>query len=149
MLVWTEARADTSFELCPECPKLRLERMYIMRTDGYELYDSRLLPTPFATFTLFIRLLQQQNQTAARKLMSDPQHLADALAAGWAKRGAGIWKMEYAEEGESWPRWFAFRFKGPNGPIRYIVHFEYVEGRWLIRDWVTPRAASTGKSVTP
>ena len=149
MVVWTEARADTSFEICSECPKLRLERMYILRENGYELYDDRLVPSPLATFTLFIRLLQQQNPTAARRLMSDPAHLDEALAAGWSKRGPGIWKMEYAEEHESWPRWLAFQFHGPHGAVRYIVHFERVDGRWLIRDWVTPHAASSGTMVKP
>ena len=149
MIAWTEARADSTFEICSECPKLRLERMYILRKQGYELFDDRLVPAPFSTFTLFIRLLQQQNRTAAQRLLSDPPKVADAIAAGWAKHGRGAWKMEYAEAGESWPRWLAFRFDGPKGPVRYIVHFEYLEGRWLIRDWVIPRPAPTGKSVTP
>ena len=149
MIVWTEARADTSFELCPECPKLRLERMYVMRSTGYELYDSRLVPSPLATFSLFIRLLQQQNRTAAQKLLADAPKVAEAIAAGWERRGRGVWMLEHAEEGESWPRWLAFRFDGPKGPVRYIVHFESIEGRWLIRDWVIPRVASKGKGVTP
>ena len=148
MIVWTEARAESTFEVCSECPKLRLERLYVLRSQGYELYDNRLVPAPFSTFSLFIRLLQQQNRAAAQKLLSDPPRLADAIAAGWARRGRGVWKMEYAEEGESWPRWLAFRFAGPNGSVRYIVHFEYLEGRWLIRDWVTPRPATMGKAVT-
>ena len=149
MLVWTQARADTSFELCSECPKLRLERMYVLRSTGYELYDSRLVPSPLSTFTLFIRLLQQRNRTAAQKLLSDPPKIDTAIAAGWEKRGAGIWQLEHAEEGESWPRWLGFRFDGPKGPVRYIVHFESIEGRWLIRDWVVPHLAPRGKMVTP
>jgi hypothetical protein len=149
LIVWTEARADTTFDQCGECPKLRLERMYVLRSSGYELYDSRLVPSPYATFSLFIRLLQQQNRTAAARLLSDPDRVTDALAAGWAKRGRALWYVERAEEGESWPRWLAFRFAGPNGPVVYDVHFESVEGRWLIRDWVIPKRASLGKGVAP
>ena len=149
LIVWTEARADTTFEECNECPRLRLERVYVARNWGYELYDSRLVPSPYATFTLFIRLLQQQNPSAAAKLMADPAHLNGALAAGWAKRGRGLWSMEYAESGEEWPRWLAFVFHGAKNPVRYVVHFEYTEGRWLIHDWVTPRPASLGKGVSP
>lgn len=149
LVVWTQARADTSFDQCNECPRLRLERLYVLRPAGYELYDTRLVPSPYATFSLFIRLLQQQNRTAAAKLLSDPPRVADALAAGWAKRGRSVWFMERAEPGESWPRWLAFRFKGPSGPVVYDVHFEFIEGRWLIRDWVIPKPASLGKGVSP
>ena len=49
----------------------------------------------------------------------------------------------------AWPRWLALEFKGPKGPIKYIVHFEFLEGRWLIRDWVTPHLPTTGKQVKP
>jgi hypothetical protein len=148
LIVWTAAQADTSFEECNECPKLRLERLYVLRSGGYELYDSRLVPSPYATFSLFIRLLQQQNRTAAGRLLSDPPRIADAVAAGWAKRGRGIWTMEHSEVDE-WPRWLAFKFTGPKGSVRYIVHFEFVEGRWLIRDWVTPKPVPIGKGVRP
>lgn len=149
LAVWTEARADTTFEECRECPKLRLERMYVLRPSGYELYDSRLMPSPYATFTLFIRLLQQQSPAGAQKLLSEPERVATAVAAGWGRRGRGVWSLEYSEAGESWPTWLAFKLTGPKGPVRYIVHFEYVEGRWLIRDWVTPRVPPIGKGVTP
>jgi len=149
LLVWTEAHADSTFEECRECPKLRLERMFVLREDGYELYDSRLVPSPYATFTLFVRLLQQQNRDAAAKLLADPAHIGDAVTAGWGRRGRAAWRLEHAEPGESWPRWLGFRFTGPKGPVDYVVHFEFLEGRWLIRDWVTPRAASTGKSIRP
>ena len=149
LMVWTEARADTTFLECGECPKLRLERMYVLRESGYEEYDSRLMPSPYATFTLFIRLLQQQNRPGAAKLVSDPALAETALATGWGRRGRGAWTLEYAEDGQSWPNWLAFKWKGPKGPTHYIVHFEYVEGRWLIRKWVVPKPSPLGKEVTP
>jgi len=149
LLVWTPAHADSTFDECTECPKLELERMFVLRESGYELYDSRLVPSPYSTFTLFVRLLQQQNREAAAKLLADPPHVMEAVAAGWGRRGRGVWRLERAEPGESWPRWLGMRFTGPKGPIDYDVHFEFLDGRWLIRDWVIPRAASTGKSIRP
>ena len=110
------------------------------REDGYELFDSRLVPSPYAAFTLFIRLLQHADRAAAARLLERPERVAQAIAAGWTHHGRGAWSLEYGEEGETWPHWLAFRFDGPRGPVHYIVHFMQRDGRWLIHDWVVPKA---------
>jgi hypothetical protein len=139
LVTWVRAPNDTLFESCLSCPFIIHELTYIETRDGMQLYDRRLLPSPYATFTLFVRLLADGNRTAAARLLRNPAKVEEARAAGWGeRRRPGAWKLEYAEE-ERWPRWLAFLHHGPRGDRRYIVHFELKEGRWIISDWVTPR----------
>lgn len=148
--VWTRTKADSLFEECPECPHLTSEQVYVEGPAGFELFDSRLFPTPYATFTLFIRLLRQQNRPAAARLLENPARVTDAVAQGWGSgRGRGLWKLEYGEEGQAWPRALEFLFKGPRGPVRYAVRFALRDGRWLISDWKVPRRVAAGKEVRP
>ena len=149
LVVWTRAEADSTFEECASCPHLVHERIYVERDQGYELFDTRLVPSPYAAFTLFIRLLQHQNRGAASRLLDKPSRVADAVAEGWGRRGRSVWSVEYAEEAQAWPRWFEARFRGPQGIVHYIVRFVFRDGRWLIGDWVIPRPASLGKGVAP
>jgi hypothetical protein len=149
LMTWTRTESDSSFTECTSCPHLLRERLYVERPDGFEEYDRRLLPSPYAAFTLFVRLLQNRDQAAASRLLEKPARVSEAVAAGWAKHGKRIWTLEYAEEVRGWPRWLAFKFQGPKGPVRYIVHFAFDGARWLIRDWVIPKPAETGKEIRP
>jgi hypothetical protein len=147
---WARATGDSSFEECAECPHPMLERLFVAREQGYELYDSRIMPSPLTTFSLFIRLLHEQNRAAAARLLVEPSKLADAVAQGWGTRnGRGVWKLEYTSEEDPWPTWLAFRLKGAKADTHYIVHFTLKDGRWLIQDWVIPKTASTARSTPP
>ena len=140
---WVPIASDSLFEECSGCPRLITERTFVERPEGYELNDSRLLPSPYATFTLFIRLLMANDRRGATRLLHEPAQFDAALAAGWAAgHGAGAWRLEGGEGDQPWPRWIALRFRGPKGVQRYVVHFEQREGRWIIRDWLVERAAS-------
>jgi hypothetical protein len=142
IVTWSTVNPDSTFEPCEDCPKLLTERSFVERELGFELLESRLVPSPYATFTLFIRMLRDGNRAAAARLLADPARIEAALSLGWGvRRGRGVWKTEYAEPGQGWPRWLAMRFAGPKGPVRYIVHFTLKDGRWLIQDWVVPKAA--------
>ena len=143
LVAWVRAENDTLFESCLSCPYIIHEHTYSERRAGFGLHDMRVLPTPYSTFTLFIRMLAEGNRAGAARLMRDPSRLDEAIAAGWGSRKrARAWKLEYAEE-ERWPRWLAFLHQGPRGNQRYIVHFELREGRWIIREWLKPRPAGT------
>jgi hypothetical protein len=138
LVAWVRAENDTLFESCLSCPTIIHEQTYTEGRRGMELHDFRLLPSPYSTFTLFVRQLADGNRAAAARLLRDPSRLDEAIAAGWGlRRRAKAWKLEYTEE-ERWPRWLAFLHHGPRGDQRYIVHFELKEGRWIISDWVTP-----------
>ncbi|MGH7732038.1 MAG: hypothetical protein ACRENJ_12405 [Candidatus Eiseniibacteriota bacterium] len=147
LVAWVRVQNDTLFESCPSCPYIIQEHTYTEARRGMWLNDVRLVPTPYATFTLFVRHLADGHRNAAARLLRDPSRVDEAVAAGWGLRArAKAWKLEYAEE-ERWPRWLAFLHHGPRGDQRYIVHFELKEGRWIIRDWLKPRPA--GRAATP
>jgi hypothetical protein len=144
LVAWVRAQNDTLFDGCVDCPFIIHELTYTESKDGLSLADMRVLPSPYATFTLFVRLLSEGNRTAAARLLRDPAKLEEALAAGWGtRRRAKAWMLEYAEE-ERWPRWLAFLHHGPRGDQRYIVHFEQKEGRWIISDWIKPHPPNRG-----
>jgi hypothetical protein len=149
---WTPAARDSLFEECSGCPGLLLERTFVERRSRFELHDQRLLPSSWATFQLFVRLLMADDRRAAGRLLRDPTRVDAAIAAGWAaSRKAGTWRMEGGEGDDRWPRWIEVRHAGPKGARKYIVHFEHKEGRWIISDWIpaTPgRATGTGTSGT-
>ena len=148
LVTWVRAHADSTFEECDGCPHLITERTYTERENGFELHDSRLLPSPYASFVLFIRLLRDQNRSAAARLLVDPAKVSEAWALGWGSgRRRGTWRLEYAEEGQAWPRWLAMKFKGPKGDHEYIVHFAMKAERWIIKDWLAPRVAAPTPGV--
>ncbi len=148
LVTWVRAHVDSSFQECDACPHLITERTYIERENGFELHDSRLLPSPYASFVLFIRLLRDQNRQAAARLLENPARLSEALASGWgSSRRPGTWRVEYAEQEQPWPRWLAMKYKGPKGDRQYIVHFSMKAERWIIKDWIVPRVASQTPAV--
>jgi hypothetical protein len=149
LLAWSKSEAESIFDACHGCPKILNERMYTMTPAGFELDDSRVLPSAYSTFVLFIRLLRQQNRAAAARLLEDPTKLDQLFAAGWAGgSGSGLWKIEYAETDRTWPRWLAVQLQTPKGPKHWIVHFTQKEGRWVIKDWLVPKPAPTGADTT-
>ncbi len=149
LVLWTRSRPDSLVTVCRECPGLIDETMFVERREGFVLQDSRLLPTPLSTFTLFVRYLQNQNRAGAARLLVEPRRLDEALALGWgARRAPGTWAVEYAEPDEQWPRWLAIRFRDAKRQL-YIVHFELKAGRWVIHDWLPVRPPSTAPAPPP
>jgi len=143
---WSRAEPDSAFEECMGCPRLQFESLFTEHEQGFSLQDGRLLPSPYSTFVLFIRLLREGNRSAATRLLETPSKVTEAVMLGWNARAArGTWKLEYAEEDQPWPRWLALRHR--SGTL-YIVHFTMKDGRWIIRDWKAEakRAGTPAKS---
>ena len=141
---WVPVASESLFDECSGCPGLIAERTFVERSDGFDLNDTRIVPSPYATFTLFIRLLLANDRRGASRLVSDPAKVDAALALGWGTtRAAKTWHLVGGESGANsrWPRWLEMRYRGPKGTQGYVVHFEQREGRWIIRDWLTERAA--------
>ena len=135
-VVWVPAEPESLFDECPDCPKRINELVFMERPEGFRLLDTRLVPTPYSTFTLFVRLLLEGNRSQAARLVKGPGLVQRAVAAGWATRKEWrTWVVEEAEPGAAWPLWLLVRFRGPQGEKRYRVDFEMIRGRWLIRDW--------------
>ena len=147
LVAWSEAPPDTMFEACTACPRRLIENIYVERKDeGFGLNDSRLVPSPYSMFVLFIRLLVDHNRAAAARLLADPAKIDEAIAMGWGtRRSPGTWKLELSEN-ERWPRWLQFRFRGARGVERYVVRFKQKDGRWIIENWkraATPATRDT------
>ena len=140
LVAWLRAPSDSTFSECTGCPGLFIERVYTLHRDGYELEDRRLVPTPYAAFQLFIRLLGERNRAAAIRLLARPTLLDSALAEGWGgDRGAGAWRLDRVESGEQWPHWLSLRHQArPDHPV-YAVHFNLQDGRWVISHWYRER----------
>jgi hypothetical protein len=138
LVAWLKAKNDSLFDACLDCPSIIHEYTFTESESGFSLHDLRVLPSPYSTFTLFIRLLSEGNRTAAARLLHDPSRIAEAVADGWgSRRRAKAWVLEYGEE-TRWPRWLEFLHHGPRGDKRFVVHFEQLDGRWIISDWVVP-----------
>lgn len=134
LIAWIPGEKDSMFEECSGCPKLINELLFAERPNGFKLQDTRIVPSPYSTFALFIRMLTEGSKTQAARLLKDPKMVDRAIAAGWATRRNRIWKVENAEPGTTWPEWLFMRFRGT--PARaYMVEFEMVRGRWVIKDW--------------
>ncbi len=145
IVAWLRAVTDSVFLECADCPHLLSERTYVEGRDGFEFLDERILPGPYSSFVAFIRLLHDRNLAGARRLLEQPDKVAKAQALGFGTfRGRGTWTVEYGEPGRRWPRWLELRFASAEGPRRYLVHFAFHDGHWLIRDWVEPRPSGRG-----
>ena len=140
LVSWTRAATDSLFLECASCPHLVTERTFIEGRDVFELHDERLLPTPYATLVLFVRLLLDGQLAQAEKLVRDPARVRDAVADGWNRRPVRTpWRVEFGERGAAWPRRLEVRFEGPQGVKRYGVVFGRRDGRWIIENWFEPR----------
>jgi hypothetical protein len=151
LVAWAPAEPDSLFDECETCPKRTNELVFVERGEGFRLLDTRLLPSPYAVFTLFVRLLLDGNRTQAGRLVLKPELVQRAVTEGWAsRRGWRTWLTEAAEPGP-WPVWLVLRFKGPHGERHYRVDFEIHHGRWVIRDWSERQAPAvpqaTGKPI--
>jgi hypothetical protein len=147
---WERAKPDSLFTECPGCPQRLIERTYGERLrEGFVLSEQRFLPTPYATFTEFVRSLVVRNRTAALGCVSRPELVDQAQKLGWGSRKAdGTWAVERTEQ-EPWPRWLALRFASANGPRRYVVRFTEKEGRWLIEGWSTEASGASATEPKP
>ena len=149
LVTWVRAPSDSLFLECSGCPTLYDERTFVERAAGFELHDSRLVPSPYASFQLFIRLLHQQNRSAAARLLSDPTRLDEAIKLGWGTdRRPGTWKMEWAES-TPWPRWLMMRHATAKDRPLYAVHFAMRDGRWIITDWGREPSAPAAPNGAP
>lgn len=140
LVQWTIPRTDSLFEPCSDCPRIMVEKTYVAREEGFGLFDTRVLPSPYATLVTFVRFLLDNHRAEAARLVADPAVVTRALAAGWGvSRKPGTWRIEYGEQGERWPRWLEARFSGPQGVKRYVIHFGQREGHWIIEQFLEPK----------
>ena len=144
LVAFAPAGDDSLFESCQDCPKLLIENIFVERAEGFRLFDSRLVPTPYSTLAAFVRNLSDGNRTAASRLLKQPSRVEEAIRDGWGlKRGPHGWKIEGAEPDTPWPRWLQVSGGTGTSRKRWTVRFEHDRGRWVISDWKS-RTASGG-----
>jgi hypothetical protein len=145
LTAWIPGVQDSMFEECSGCPRLVNELLFVERPGGFKLMDSRIVPTPYSTFTLFIRMLVEGNRAQAARLLKDPSMIDRAVKAGWTTRRDRSWKLESVESGTAWPEWLVLRHRGT--PSRtYRVAFELQRGRWVIANWLEVRPDTTRRA---
>jgi hypothetical protein len=137
LVTWTRGTQDSVFTVCEECPTLITERTWAERARGFELVESRLVPTAFANFVAFTRYLREGNRAAAARLLANPDKVADAIANGWDRVGGrGAWRVTGVEREETWPHWIVVRHGRGDAAKSWVVNFVVRDGRWIIQDWV-------------
>ncbi len=142
LVTWTRAAQDSTFRVCEDCPSLITERTWAERERGFEVVESRIVPTAFANFVAFTRYLREGNRAAAARLVADPARVAQAIALGWNRvDGPGAWRVTGVEKDETWPHWIVVRHGEGNEARSWVVHFVVKDGRWIIQDWVEDRSA--------
>src|SRR5690348_3260466 len=65
---WTDAELDERFVKDRNLPPLLSERTWRRTDEGFQLLDRRTVPTPFATYVLFLRALSNGSTALARSL---------------------------------------------------------------------------------
>ncbi|MEO5618529.1 MAG: hypothetical protein ABIS67_12205 [Candidatus Eisenbacteria bacterium] len=148
LVSWTRGTQDSVFTVCEDCPSLITERTWAERERGFELVESRLVPTAFANFVSFTRYLREGNRASAARLLADPAKVADALANGWDRvTGRGGWRVTGVERDETWPHWIVVRHGRGDAARSWVVNFVVRDGRWVIQDWVREKLqAPQGRS---
>lgn len=142
LITWTAETGDSTVISCPACPHLITEQTWAERLDGFEPIESRLLPSAFANFVAFIRMLRDGNRSGATRLVAAPELVAQALADGWGRGGGpGDWRVVATEPDETWPHWIVVRHGSGAAAKSWVVHFTLREGRWILNDWAEQRAS--------
>ena len=150
LLTWRRIPSDSLFTECPGCTGLLRERVFTVHDDHFEPEDSRAVPTTYAQFQRFVRLLTDRRHTAARELVARARVLDSALAFGWGEdRRAGAWHLDTAESGQMWPRWIVVRQTRARGRPLYAVHFTRQGDRWLILNIIPERNYGPDSAAVP
>jgi hypothetical protein len=152
IVAWVRGELDPAFESCNGCPEVIVERTFSERVEGFQLEESRILPTAFSNFMLFVHMLRDGNQAGAQRLLADRALLTKAVGFGWNRKGDHVWRYQYGEPKERWPRWMAFSLKGATAkPETFVVRFGNAGGRWILTGFerAARQAASGPKGVAP
>ncbi|HTR97368.1 MAG TPA: hypothetical protein VMH61_05655 [Candidatus Acidoferrales bacterium] len=137
LLVWQTEQPDSFLTARSEVPPLVNEFLYTERPEGFVLHDYRTLPGPTQTLQLFAFMLVNHLPDRARRLLVKPAALDTALAIGWGKYAIhGAFQAEYGEADQAWPEWLEVKVRENAGWHRWIFHFEVVDGRWVIHDFI-------------
>ena len=131
---WVVSDPDPRFVHDANLPPLLLEQTWIREDDGFSPLDRRSVPTPFATFVLFLRALEAGQAALARSLCTSPLPYTEAVRLKLGLVTAkGSFHVGETPNPEPWRHDFAIGFGTPGHHDRELrVILRQVEGHWLI-----------------
>jgi len=147
---WSVSPPDPRFVADLNLPPLLSESSWMRTDEGFEPLDHRTLPTPFATWVLFLRALTLGQLPLARSLCATPEPL---LAAQRLKLGLvtakGSWHVGETPNPDPWRNDFAFGYGTPaHREHECRVVLKETEGHWLIASIRAPKVPVPA-SATP
>jgi hypothetical protein len=147
---WADADQDERFVRDPNLPALISERIFRRTDEGFRLLDRRTVQTPFSTFVLFLRALENGQTALARSLAATPAVLAKAQALRLGTFSAkGSWRASEPAPGARWADSMRFQYGSPQRADKGLeVHLKESEGHWLI-DGLTSLSLAPGQAPAP
>jgi hypothetical protein len=150
LIVYARARVDSTVIPCPQCPRVFEELTFVERPRGFELMDTRVVPSPVTTLTRFVQLMGDNDRTGASRLLKDPRRIDEAVALGWSGlKKKGAWRILYGEENTAWPQWLMVRVATAQRTHDYRVEFDTAYGRWVLGNWELMDDATTPGFMPP
>lgn len=137
---WSESTPDPRFVVDPHLPPLLSERLWQRTDSGFVLFDRRTVPSPFATFVLFLRALTANETATARALVASPAVLTRARALGLgAVSGKQTWQVLEAPGVDRWHQRMSFLYGAPARNKGLDVRMRFDDGHWRVES-LTSRA---------
>lgn len=147
---WADSEPDERFVVDAHLPPLLSERLWQRTDTGFVLFDRRTVPTPFATWVLFLRALSAGETATQRALVASPAVLARARTLGLgAVRGRGSWQaLEVPPGGGSWNQRMAFLYGAPERDRGLEVGMGFHDGHWRVES-IESRALNRAAPTPP
>ena len=120
-------------QIDPHLPPLLSERLWQRTDTGFVMFDRRTVPTPFATWVLFLRSLTAGEAATARALVASPAVLARARTLGLGAVAAKeSWQVLQAAETDRWNQRLSFLYGTPRRNRGLEVLMSFHDGHWAI-----------------
>ncbi len=134
LLAWVVSPPDARFRPGPDLPPLLSERIWQRSDSGFVALDRRTLPSPFATFVLFLRALETTQTSLARDLVATPAVLTRARTLKLATfKAPESWEALGQGAGGRWHQRMRFQYGTAARRDKMLdVQMKFVDGRWLI-----------------
>jgi hypothetical protein len=146
---WVESVPDPRFVVDPHLPQILSERLWQRTDTGFVLFDRRTMPTPFATWVLFLRALTAGETATTRALVATPAVLARARTLGLgAVHADQSWQVLESPAIDRWNQRMSFLYGAPQRNRGLDVRMKFHDGHWAIES-IESRAINPAAPVPP
>ncbi len=143
-----EAPPDPRFVVNHALPPLLAEQVWERRDEGFRPLDRKTLVSPFATWVLFLRALENKDVSVARELAATQTIVSKAQSLRLGTYNApNSWTAIDTPSGGAWNHVMRFAYGRPGTAPRGVeVGMKYTGGHWVIDrlDPATAPADTTG-----